>query len=446
MSLIAIILLAAGISAASLAGAAPCGTSRPEMARLTPPEHDAVRPRFSRDGSRLAYVRRSRKPISLDTIAPEAESSGSTGEGEEIWILEMKTGDAARRVGAADLLDAGLQGQEYTLHDLSFSPDGSRLAFSWYEGAGWGQVLISEPDGSLQALPSPRVSDPWEEGASFLVSTAQFVWDASGRSGVYVGWDDQCGSLYRVDVPAGAEAGPAPREIPLAGGCRPTVLETQGWWLVRSREEGFRQRLGVVDSRGRSVDSLSFPEAPPVFARWGRAGDDGRPPVMGWRRDPEREDLEIFVWQDGRVVSWGRESCAPDCPEPLLLAPEGIYFLTAPLDRGRLMRIDAPGKRGREVIPSGVTALRAMPSGSDLIAVMNDGRGSTGLWRIRSGSRPPDSGGRPGLSSPEGPPTSWRLLRRRTPGDSGSPAGPKRAADPGTGTPEEHTARQRAAP
>jgi hypothetical protein len=347
-----------------------------------------------------------RTPVPGDPAAPPAQGRPA-GPGEEIWIVEMRGGPPRRKVGAADLARHTGGAESYSLHDLSWSPDGSRLAFTWYDGSGWARLLVAEADGSLTPLPAPERADPWD-GGSYLLSGAQFVWDPAGTSGVMVAWDDECGHLYGVAVPAAPGPGPLrapppreevpigdsgpppgrpdaglPLEIPLPGGCRVAVVESDGYWLSRSRESDLRQRLAIADRSGSVIATHIFDAGAPVFARWGHGRGSTPPPVLGWRLDRDREEIEFFAWTGGEPVVWGRGGCRPDCPEPLLVTREGIWLLERPESAGRLLLVRSPGAEPLEVIPSGAASLRADPGGTTLVVALRETAGGRlSLWRL----------------------------------------------------------------
>lgn len=357
------------------------GGSGVTLKRLSPPGHDAARPRLSSDGAMLAYVRRA------------AEPGGEESRGDEIWIVGTDGEAPRRRIGPEDLASLEDSEASYSLHDLSWSPDGSRLAFTWYDRSGWARVLVSDPGGTIRRLPVPERADPWEAGRSYLLSTAQFVWDAGGTSGVMVAWDDECADLFALSVPragptaSGPEGGdpalPRASEIPLPEGCRVALLETDGYWLFRSREADQRQRLAIADRAGSVIASHIFDAGSPVLARWGSPAGDGPPPVLGWRVDPDRDEVVLFTWTGGEPAVWGRQACTPECPEPVLLTRDGIWLVERPVSTGRLVLMRGAGSRPIEVIPAGVATLRASADGKVLVAVIREpAGGALSIWRI----------------------------------------------------------------
>lgn len=360
------------------------------LRRLTPPDQDAVRPRLSPDGRRVAYVRR------LPTSGPES------GGKNEIWVLDLATGSTTRRVGVDDVGPHAGGTTSWSLHDLAWSPSGDRLAFTWYDGEGWARILLSDPGRPLVALPVPHGRDPWEKGATYLYSATQFVWDPGGGTGVLVAWDDACGSLYRIAVPPpGAEASSRPVPVPLPEGCRPLLVETPGWWVYRTRDDDFSQRLGIVDAHGSVEESHVFRTDAPVFARWGASPGPGRPPLAVWSTDKDLGVEAISVWMRDGLVEWHRESCHNDCPEPALVTDDGLYLFQPRADGGPLSLVTSPGAKPKRLVPSGVTALRADASGRAFLVARVDESGTSGLWSMKREPSSPPSGGKEAGSSPQ---------------------------------------------
>jgi hypothetical protein len=373
------------------------------LTRLSPPGHDAVRPRPSPDGRQVAYVRRGSlsggEAIPLSLLArgePGMAPTALTLEGDEIWVAPLADGPVRRRVASGELPPGAKGGSGYSLHDLSWSPDGVRIAFTWYDGAGWAALYLSETGRPARRLPSPVMKDPWAAGASWSPGSAQFSWSDDGRSGLFAGWDDECGSLYRATIPPPSSAvEPEIEPIAIPGGCRPLLMEGAGYWLFRTMEENLAQRVGIADARGSVIESRIFRESAPIFARWGVAGagqstDRGRrPPVALWWHDELSGETIISVWRRGSVEEWRRERCHDGCPEPVLVNGDGLWYidLSAPGKSmepgGRLMLVDAPGHRPREIIPARVTAVQASDEGAVLLTVISDGLRGSGVWKLR---------------------------------------------------------------
>ncbi len=369
--------------------AAPHGFAAPERAarearRLTPEGHDAVRPAFSGDGRRIAYVHvpaASAPPSSGGAprgLAPCPRLSSAREEGGEIWEIELPGGARRRRIGAGGLARAGLEASRYQLLDLAWSGDGRSLAFTWFDGAGWGEVAISDPDGRVVRIPSPSVPDPWENGARFRLASGRFLWSADGASGTLVGWDDDCGSLFRSRVPP---EGP-PRPLPLPPGCRGSFLPAPGYWLYTDFDEEFARRLAIVDEEGRPVDSVTFPQGHALEAGWGPAAGRGRPAVVGWWLDTERAVRVLFVWATEGIAEWRREPCADPCAGELAVTSGGeVAYLTGPPGAARLMLLRVPGARPEEILGAGVEEILASPDGGSLLAVRAE-RGVRSLWLL----------------------------------------------------------------
>lgn len=369
----AAVFLAAGLPSAAgqeERGAAVLTASGAALTRLTPGAHDAVRPRLSPDGRLLAYVRR---------------DGGEDGaRGEEIWVADLESGRLERRVGREEITSVDPAAGDYSLHDPAWSPDGKRLAFTWFDGQGWARVMISDPDRALVRLPVPTVTDPWESGESFTLSATQFTWESDG-SGHMVVWDDDCASLHHVNVPPpGIASGGATVALPLPGGCRPLMIEHPGYWLFRTRETDFSQRVGIVDGHGSVIESRVFRQDAVVYARWGESPEAGRPPAVLWWTYTDTGETVMAVWKPRSLILWRRASCEGECPEPVLATSSGLWFLEKPRSRGRLMLLEEAGGEPREILPAGVQGLRSLPGESLLIAVMKDGDGSSGLWRLES--------------------------------------------------------------
>jgi len=399
-----VVRLAALLALAIVAPEVPCGEPAPPFParRLSPSDHDAVRPALSVDGTRIAYVR---------LQAPEPPPDGRSA-GEEIWILETASGAARRVVGPADLSKAGLVAAKYSLLDLAWSPAGDRLAFTWFDGGGWGQVAFADPNGEVLPLPAPVMADRWEGGVLYDLSASQFLWDADGRSGTFVAWDEDCGSLYRAAVPpagswpglpvrsvggggnAGAVNLPAtPQPLPVPQGCRPFLLGTAGFWLYAEFEESFSQRLVVADDRGSELEEITFPQGRPVRVRWGppKALEGilaevapapparSRPPVAGWWHDADRRERTLFTWARGGMREWRREPCPADCADAVAMTERLLFALEGPPREARLVALSAPLGTPREVLPAPVEDLIAAPDGRSLLAVRVEA-GRRSIW------------------------------------------------------------------
>jgi hypothetical protein len=380
---------AAGLLLSLAFAAAPPGLAAPQRAawearRLTPEGHDAIRPAFSRDGRRIAYVH-----LPAGSAAPSSPSaprglsssprlSSTRGEGGEIWEIDLPGGARRRRIGAEDLARAGLDAPGYQLLDLAWSGDGRRLAFTWLDGVSWGEVAVSDPNGRVVRLPSPSVPDPWEGGARFQLASARFLWSADGSSGTLVGWDDDCGSLFHSRIPPEGR----PRPVPLPPGCRSFLLPAPGLWLYTDFDEEFARRLTIIDEAGRPVESVTFPQGHPLHVRWGSAPGRGRPAVIGWWLDTERELRILFVWREEGLVAWRREPCVDPCAVAVAMmrGGEAAYLAGAP-GAARLMILPAPGSHPEEILEAGVDEILAAPDGRSLLAVRVE-NGARSLWLL----------------------------------------------------------------
>jgi len=328
--------------------------------------------------------------------------------GEEIWQIDVTTGQAARRVSIEDLTLAGLIAIRYTLRDLAWSPAGDRLAFTWLDGTGWGQVAFASADGSVVPLPAPVMSDPWEKGALFDLSGSQFLWDSDGKSGTFVGWDEECGSLYRAAAPAPGswpgvpvrppEPGAAPEEkgpsgeplaappatpepLPLPSGCRPFLLGMPGFWLVSQFGEEFTQEISIVRASGEELETLALPEGRPPRVRWGGPRGGGRPSVIGWWRDEVRRERILFEWSSDLLTEWRREPCPSDRADPLMMTSAGILFLDGPPEAARLALLPRPGASPQEILAAPVEEIVVSSSGRTAVAVRGAAKARS-LWLI----------------------------------------------------------------
>jgi len=95
-----------------------------------------------------------------------------TAEGEAIRTLEPAGGGDRLRVGPEALAAAGLSGPGYSLHDLAWDPERDRIAFTWFDGSGWGRIAIADEAGRVSVLPSPVLRDLWESGAVFSLPSS----------------------------------------------------------------------------------------------------------------------------------------------------------------------------------------------------------------------------------------------------------------------------------
>jgi hypothetical protein len=392
---------AAGPPLPGIAAAAP---PLPEVRLLTPENHNALHPALAQDGKKMAYVRH--LPPGLD-LGSEAVVSG-----EEIWVMDLPAGVPRRLVGSEHLTSAGLNGIGYSLHKLVWSPDGGRLAFTWYDGNGWGQVALAGSDGKVQVVPAPVIQDPWELGASFSLSSSQFLWHDDGKSGSFAAWDDECGTLYSVKLgerepagqprPAGSVAGmPAvhssrrlagggvlkidrPEPFKLSRTCRNFFQSTGGYWFFSEFDEDFTQKLTVMDEEGRRVDSMVFPQGRPVKFMWARGfvrkGKE-RPVLVGWWLDPDRKERVLFTWEKDAIIEWLRTACRSDCGESAALVGGRIFYLAGEPGATRLMSLDRPGGEPRDLEFYDVVDLLPDPAGRFLLAVRYD-RGKRSIWRV----------------------------------------------------------------
>jgi hypothetical protein len=331
----------------------------------------------------------------------------------EIWQIDVETGEERRRVGSGDLVRAGLDAEDYDLLELAWSPDGDRLAFTWFDGMGWGQVAISDPDGIVRALPPPAVEDPWEPGERFLLSTSDFQWDSDSSSGSLIAWDDDCGTPFHYGVlpPAtasrpptdaagsstggdafspGAETGGsehsvlAPEPIPLPGppACRPDFLAVPGFRLLTEFGEEFTQQLLLVTANGHLVDSVTFPQGRSMRLAFGEARQGAaRPTVLGWWSETDSAERVLFAWETGALVEWHRERCAGDCAGSLAGIAGRVLFLDGPPDGSRLLLLEAPGASPREILPEAVGGIEAAPDGRT-VAAIRWFEGLRSLWLV----------------------------------------------------------------
>ncbi len=104
------------------------GTDGKDLRPLTPPDENAVSPRFSPDGSRLIY-----------TVIHEDKAGHKTAEIRMRWL---DTGATARLVSLA-----------HPPSELSFSPDGKRIAFAMFVDAA--------PQQPVANLPTPPKGADW---------------------------------------------------------------------------------------------------------------------------------------------------------------------------------------------------------------------------------------------------------------------------------------------
>ncbi len=95
---------------------------------LTPPDEDALSPRFSPDGTRLIFA-----------VQHEDKAGHKTGEIRMRW---MDSGDTARLVSLA-----------HPARELTFSPDGRRIAFAMF--------VDDPPDAPIAKLPEPPKGANW---------------------------------------------------------------------------------------------------------------------------------------------------------------------------------------------------------------------------------------------------------------------------------------------
>jgi len=252
---------------------------------------------------------------------------------------------------------------------------------------------------------------PWEEGTAFNLSASEFLWDEGGSSGTFVGWDDDCGTLYRVDVPepgtwggtavgAPGSKGRLPIRLQSPGGCHRLLRGTgvgaasRRLWLETGPDDEVSQNLLVVGDDGAIVDEIVFPPGRPLHAQWGSStgasnveSDRPRPPIAGWSYDAGTRERVLFVWGPGSLVEWYRELCADDCADPIALTPDGLFYLAGSPGAARLKFVSIAGAAPVELLPAPVTELIPSPDGRRLLVVRVDG-GRHGVWLLGDAPRP----------------------------------------------------------
>lgn len=368
--------------------------SPPSYSRaITPEDQDAIRPAFSSDGRRLAYVR---------VPGRAAVAAGAAGSGgEEIWVVDLETAESRRRVGPPELSAAGFPASGYSLGDLAWSPDGSRLAFTWFDGRAWSHVALANADGSVVPLSATVMAEPSAKGPLFDVSASQFLWNADARGGTFAGWDDECGSLFGTPVPAEGEWGgvpvPSAAEVPGAAatgetgasgmqlltpepGCRPVLLGTTGFWTYAQDGDGSSRELRIITTQGLETEALAYPQGSPLRLRWGLEESAGgspesapsasRPTVLGWRYETDRAERALFSWGPGGVTEWSRGPSADgDGAGAVAMTTSGILFLDGPPGGAHLVGIRSPGEPGIELLPAPVEEIVASRDGTRAVAV-----------------------------------------------------------------------------
>jgi hypothetical protein len=261
------------------------------------------------------------------------------------------------------------------------------------------------------------------------VAASQLVWDPGGTTAAFVGWDDDCGTLFQTDLPeagawqgipildrgGGARDGPS-GEVPASPRvsrrlqhepvCRSHFAAAPGRWLYTHPDEEFSQKLVIAGRDGRDLEAITFPPGRPLRPRWGTAcaaGEEaggpaaGRPPVAGWWRDVESGTGVLFTWRAGAVETWGAftgtdaagaaEAAGSD---PVATTCAGLLAVAGPPGAGRLLRVASPGAAPEEILPAPVEDVRAAPGGRRAVAVRVEG-GFRSLWLVSA--EPPETPG-----------------------------------------------------
>lgn len=238
-----------------------------------------------------------------------------------------------------------------------------------------------EGDGAITLVPAPVVEDPWIDGAKFSLPASSFVWDASGAEGAFVGWDDDCGSIYRAVVPApGTWRGSA---VSFRDGCRAQLHGAPGGWLFTDLDENLLPRVAVVNDAGVEIDALVFPQGPTPRVSWGSSPGGARPPIAGWWDDADRSERMLFVWEPGALTEWLREPGVGEGGAIVALDHGPVLFLDGPIGRHRLMQLDGPGATPREIMKAPVSDFRVSANGRSVVAVR-----ARGVWRIEVSTAP----------------------------------------------------------
>jgi Tol biopolymer transport system component/predicted Ser/Thr protein kinase len=192
---------------------------------------EQINPRFSPDGRRVAI-------------------SMFDSQGEFVWVYDLERGVRSRLT-----FDEGLQGFPV------WSPDGTRVAYAWNEGSGWGTaVRRTDGEGDREIL----VDDS--------LNVVPYAWSRDGRYLVLTGYGGGSSDLWVLE----SDEDPRPL-IDVPHNVSLPSLSPDGNWLSYTSDESGRMEVYVTrfpSARGRwlvsnegGLESLWHPDGRSLYYR-----------------------------------------------------------------------------------------------------------------------------------------------------------------------------------